>query len=454
MEITKNALTLSYENDLKYEEGKCDENDAETPYALAMEIEDPEERARVIEAINARRRGCYERHHGDKSHIVSEFAKEHNIDVATAEKIFSMAAHKDDGNDRGVEIQSPDRLKDEMQHFAAKKRWQGAIGAVKDEVRLQSELEEWNYAVMARWVSLYRTEDMEPEHRPYMTVGFVVVQVIFFIVYAVIQGDSVEYASPSVGPESFFMEIVDVGSCTISCQGGENVYAITEYVDQRAEIWRYFTYSICHIGYGHLFGNAVVEIILGVPLDMVHGSLRMAAVGVLSILGGALTISWGDPYLAVVGSSGYGFGLIGVHFGNLILNWKDLHDATTLPPIPNNVLRLGILLVLGLFLNSSWIVSKVNDEDDGTSHAAHLGGFVAGLLFSVPILRELGRHRYQHQLRIGATVLGCAYLLFGVIWTASQWRPTWLIYNSSSWDPERDWCSAGGEVGEIYGATC
>ena len=43
----------------------------------------------------------------------------------------------------------------------------------------------------------------------------------------------------------------------------------------REEIWRFGTYQFLHAGFFHIFGNMIVQLYIGIPLEMVHGSIRI-----------------------------------------------------------------------------------------------------------------------------------------------------------------------------------
>ena len=43
---------------------------------------------------------------------------------------------------------------------------------------------------------------------------------------------------------------------------------------KREEIWRFFSYQFLHAGFQHIFGNMLFQLVFGIPLEMVHGSLR------------------------------------------------------------------------------------------------------------------------------------------------------------------------------------
>lgn len=56
----------------------------------------------------------------------------------------------------------------------------------------------------------------------------------------------------------------------------------------RAQVWRFFTYMFMHVGLEQLGFNALLQLMIGVPLEMVHGILRISLLymaGVLAELG-------------------------------------------------------------------------------------------------------------------------------------------------------------------------
>lgn len=56
--------------------------------------------------------------------------------------------------------------------------------------------------------------------------------------------------------------------------------------DYREEIWRYITYMFIHVNLVHLLFNLTFQIILGIPLEVVHGSLRLALIYMTGVLAG------------------------------------------------------------------------------------------------------------------------------------------------------------------------
>ncbi|KAK7919741.1 hypothetical protein WMY93_011025 [Mugilogobius chulae] len=55
----------------------------------------------------------------------------------------------------------------------------------------------------------------------------------------------------------------------------------------RAQVWRFFSYMFMHVGLEQLGFNALLQLMIGVPLEMVHGILRIS----LLYMAGVLAVS-------------------------------------------------------------------------------------------------------------------------------------------------------------------
>ena len=59
-----------------------------------------------------------------------------------------------------------------------------------------------------------------------------------------------------------------------------------------------------HAGYSHLGGNVLLQLLFGLPIEMVHGPLRVAVIYEAGVAAGALACATLDPYSSVIGASG------------------------------------------------------------------------------------------------------------------------------------------------------
>ncbi|XP_053850994.1 rhomboid-related protein 3 isoform X2 [Vidua macroura] len=92
----------------------------------------------------------------------------------------------------------------------------------------------------------------------------------------------------------------------------------------RAQAWRYLTYIFMHAGIEHLGLNVVLQLLVGVPLEMVHGAARISFVYVAGVVAGSLAVSVADMRAPVVGSSGGVYALVSAHLANIVMNWSGM----------------------------------------------------------------------------------------------------------------------------------
>ncbi|XP_016784547.2 rhomboid-related protein 1 isoform X6 [Pan troglodytes] len=181
----------------------------------------------------------------------------------------------------------------------------------------------------------------------------------------------------------------------------------------RARAWRFLTYMFMHVGLEQLGFNALLQLMIGVPLEMVHGLLRISLLYLAGVLAGSLTVSITDMRAPVVGGSGGVYALCSAHLANVVMNWAGMR-------CPYKLLRM----VLALVCMSSevgravWLRFSPPLPASGPqpSFMAHLAGAVVGVSMGLTILRS-----YEERLRdqCGWWVVLLAYgtfLLFAVFW--------------------------------------
>lgn len=108
--------------------------------------------------------------------------------------------------------------------------------------------------------------------------------------------------------------------------------------DRRHEIWRFVLYMVLHAGWFHLGFNVAVQLLFGLPLEMVHGSTRIACIYFSGVLAGSLGTSIFDPEVYLVGASGGVYALLAAHLANVLLNYHQMRYG---------VVRLAFILIFG-----------------------------------------------------------------------------------------------------------
>ncbi|XP_034659437.1 protein rhomboid isoform X2 [Drosophila subobscura] len=180
--------------------------------------------------------------------------------------------------------------------------------------------------------------------------------------------------------------------------------------DKRHEIWRFLCYMVLHAGWLHLGFNVAVQLLFGLPLEMVHGSTRIACIYFSGVLAGSLGTSIFDPEVFLVGASGGVYALLAAHLANVLLNYHQMRYG---------VIRLLHILVFVSFdfgfaiyaryagedvLLSSAAVSEVQHVTDATdtvaavSFVAHLAGAVAGLTIGLLVLKSFEQKLHENLL--------------------------------------------------------
>lgn len=152
---------------------------------------------------------------------------------------------------------------------------------------------------------------------------------------------------------------------------------------RRYEIWRYVTYMFIHAGYWHISFNLIIQLAVGIPLEIVHKFEPVVIIYLGGIIGGALGNSIADPHTYLAGASSGCHALIAAHLSNLIINWSEIRGACC---------RLFTLLVFsGWDLGTSIYERhfKINSVTSRTSYGGHLAGALSGLLLGIIFLRNV-----------------------------------------------------------------
>ncbi|XP_060062156.1 rhomboid-related protein 2 [Erinaceus europaeus] len=143
---------------------------------------------------------------------------------------------------------------------------------------------------------------------------------------------------------------------------------------KRQEAWRFISYMLLHAGVQHILGNLVMQLALGIPLEMVHKGLRVGLVYLAGVIAGSLASSIFDPLRYLVGASGGVYALMGGYFMNVLVNFQDM-----VPTFGIFRLLIVILIVasdMGFALYRRFFVPE---NESPVSFAAHIAGGFAGM---------------------------------------------------------------------------
>ncbi|GAB6022952.1 hypothetical protein CHUAL_007042 [Chamberlinius hualienensis] len=158
--------------------------------------------------------------------------------------------------------------------------------------------------------------------------------------------------------------------------------------DKRLEVWRFVIYMVLHAGWIHLLFNLLVQVVVGLPLEMVHGSLRIGTVYMAGVLAGSLGTSVFDTDVYLVGASGGVYALLAAHVANVLLNY--------------NQMEFGLIRLMGIFVIASADVGfaiydryAAEQTDPPVSYVAHLTGALAGLTIGLLVLKNFEQKLHE-----------------------------------------------------------
>lgn len=178
--------------------------------------------------------------------------------------------------------------------------------------------------------------------------------------------------------------------------------------DKRTEIWRFVFYMVLHSGWLHLLFNLLVQVLVGIPLEMVHGSVRIGTVYMAGVVAGSLGTSVFDTDVFLVGASGGVYALLAAHLANVLLNY--------------NQMEFGIIRVIGVIIIASADVGVAiydryagNQEGTPVSYVAHLTGAFAGLTIGLLVLKNFDQKFYEQLLWWAALGVYAACTLFAIL---------------------------------------
>ncbi|XP_076750073.1 rhomboid-4 isoform X1 [Xylocopa sonorina] len=183
---------------------------------------------------------------------------------------------------------------------------------------------------------------------------------------------------------------------------------------KRYQAWRYLTYMFVHVGVFHLVVNLLVQVMLGIPLEMVHKWWRVLTIYIAGVLAGSLGTSVSDPSVYLAGASGGVYALITAHVATILMNWSQMEFA---------VLQLLVFLVVTVVDIGQAIYNRyVLETNSQIGYVAHFAGAIAGLLVGINILRNLEVRRWEKIVWwvsiVTYIVLMTAAILWNILYTS------------------------------------
>uniref|UniRef100_A0A914XP94 rhomboid protease n=1 Tax=Plectus sambesii TaxID=2011161 RepID=A0A914XP94_9BILA len=180
--------------------------------------------------------------------------------------------------------------------------------------------------------------------------------------------------------------------------------------DKREEIWRFLFYALVHAGWWHLIFNLTVQLLIGLPLEMVHGSGRIAFVYLSGVVAGSLAASVFDPDVYLVGGSGGVYALLAAHVANVFLNFAHIDCGLC-------------WVVVSVFVASCDVAFAIWDRyvrvgplDHPVSYAAHLSGATAGLTLGFLLLKSFDQRPSRQWVWWLALTVYFTLMFSAIVW--------------------------------------
>jgi len=201
----------------------------------------------------------------------------------------------------------------------------------------------------------------------------------------------------------------------------DELFEILEFnPSKRVEVWRYLSYCLVHQNWEHIIINTVLQLLVGLLLEVIHKWKRVAPIYILGVLTASVGYYIVDHY-SLIGASGGIYCLIAACIPDIIVNWKESRAIFV------QRYRLGrvahacdgkLLRVLRLFAVVAFAVFDIgynlvhSSENDGVSVWAHGFGCLAGVMFGLVLLKDSKEEEWEKKAkRVSGTTFVIIFLV-------------------------------------------
>ncbi|KAH8234619.1 hypothetical protein KR032_000736 [Drosophila birchii] len=180
--------------------------------------------------------------------------------------------------------------------------------------------------------------------------------------------------------------------------------------DQRLQLWRFLSYALLHASWRHLGFNVLTQLLFGLPLELVHGSLRTGIIYMAGVLAGSLGTSVVDSEVYLVGASGGVYALLAAQLASLLLNFGQMRHGV--------VQLMAVIVFVVCDLGYSFYTRELEVQHlqarPSVSYIAHMTGALAGISVGLLLLRQLDGGLRPRPLRWLALGVWCLFSAFGI----------------------------------------
>ncbi|XP_053952528.1 protein rhomboid [Anastrepha ludens] len=193
--------------------------------------------------------------------------------------------------------------------------------------------------------------------------------------------------------------------------------------DRRLQVWRFLSYMFLHANWFHLGFNVVIQLFYGIPLEVMHGSARVAIIYCAGVFAGSLGTSVVDSEVYLVGASGGVYAMLAAHLANITLNYRQMRYAVA------QLLSVLIFVScdLGYALYSQYLDadamtkpahvdrSWLNLDPPPVSYVAHMTGALAGFTIGLLVLKNFEHRAYENLIWWLALGVYSAFTVFAIV---------------------------------------
>lgn len=219
---------------------------------------------------------------------------------------------------------------------------------------------------------MFPIRDHNPSGRtPYVTYALLAANILIFVSYLGVMGD----------PRALFQFFAQWGIVPAAIQEGFGIHG-------------FFTSMFLHAGFWHLAGNMLFLWIFGDNLEDEMGHFLFLLFYLACGLGAGVihVMSGPDSMVPTVGASGAIAGVLG---GYLLLYPRAKVDVLLILIVFFRIFPIPAWVMLGFWFVMQLVGSFASDPDSGgVAYWAHTGGFVIGLLLTLPVFLRRGGRGY------------------------------------------------------------
>jgi membrane associated rhomboid family serine protease len=152
------------------------------------------------------------------------------------------------------------------------------------------------------------------------------------------------------------------------------------------------TSMFMHGGWIHLIGNMWYMKIFADNIEDNLGSRNFIIFYILCGIGAAMAQVLTDTHSQVpmVGASGAIVGVLGAY----LINYPNARVLVLIPFIIITIIKIRALYVLGF-----WFILQFISSDGGVAYAAHIGGFVTGMILMLFFNKKINKKSYKPKIK-------------------------------------------------------